>query len=467
MKVTQVAVRPTQSSDEAGRPALTPELLAATGARYSRSNDGLDAILAKIDPDNPDKSVDSIFRFIDYGHQSVADMVPVALFMDGISMWLAYHIWSLCPTAGGQESSTRYIQLTAENLPDAAQIGIPPSLRDEWRAAMDEALDSYQSALAFWHDVAEKDPSVMRIPATLLGDDSDKATKAVARMKRNYAFDRARYFLPAALKTNVMMIQSARAWVGLCQQLFSHPLPEAQQLAARIRDELELVAPRMIKHAARSESFARGIEIEWKQLINIAWMTMNAPSDSAPEFEVASIRSNPRLEVWGAPDDGGAIFAQDLAQHDTRYAFIGEELRRTPVRFGWGQVAFGDIRDLNRHRTGTKVCLLMPWGFYGATDQTDDAAYGDVAAVGARLAGKCMEQLRAGQASFVYWMNLGTQFDFEHTTTADKFIYEAELRTGVGAHYRYAQHLREVLQLWYEKFPATRGVILEGSAEPE
>lgn len=36
------------------------------------------------------------------------------------------------------------------------------------------------------------------------------------------------------------------------------------------------------------------------------------------------------------------------------------ELRRTPVRFGWDQISFGDIRDLNRHRTGTKVCLLMP-----------------------------------------------------------------------------------------------------------
>lgn len=465
MKVTQVALRPTQASNDASRPALTPELLAATGARYSRSNDGLDAILAKIDPENPDKSIDSIFRFIDYGHQSVADMVPVALFMDGISMWLAYHIWSLCPTAGGQESSTRYIQLAPENLPDAEEIGIPESQRDSWRDAMSEALQNYESALNFWHGVAEKDPSVMRIPATLLNDDSDKARKTVARMKRNYAFDRARYFLPVALKTNVMMVQSARAWVNLCQQLFSHPLPEAQQLATHIRDELELVAPRMIKHAAQSDSLTRGLEIEWKQLINVAWMTMN--NSPAPEFDVAAVRSNPRLEVWGAPDDGGAIFAEDLRQHETRYAFIGEELRRTPVRFGWGQVAFGDIRDLNRHRTGTKVCLLMPWGFYGATDQTDDANYHQLAARGAQLAGRCMEALRAGQTSFVYWMNLGAQFDFEHTTTADKFIYEAELRTGVGAHYRYANHLREVLQLWYDKFPATRGLILEGSAEPE
>nr|MDQ2730535.1 hypothetical protein [Armatimonadota bacterium] len=60
-----------------------------------------------------------------------------------------------------------------------------------------------------------------------------------------------------------------------------------------------------------------------------------------------------------------------------------------------------------------------------------------------------------------------TQYPFEHSTTADKFIYEAELRTGTGAHFRYARHLHDALELWYEKFPETRGLVLEGSAEPE
>ncbi len=46
-------------------------------------------------------------------------------------------------------------------------------------------------------------------------------------------------------------------------------------------------------------------------------------------------------------------------------------------------------------------------------------------------------------------------------------LYEAELRTGTGAHYRYARHLRDVLALWYDRYPATRGLVLEGSAEPE
>src|SRR3982751_4081904 len=124
MKVTQVALRPTPASESAGRPSLTPELLAASGARYSRNNEGLESILSKIDPDNLDKSVDSIFKMIDYGHQSIADMAPVAMFIDGISIWLAYYVWTLVPTAGGQESSTRYIRLSAETMAPPAELGV-------------------------------------------------------------------------------------------------------------------------------------------------------------------------------------------------------------------------------------------------------------------------------------------------------------------------------------------------------
>src|ERR1017187_400504 len=87
IQATQVSICPSEASKKAGRPALTPELLAASGARYSRNNEGLESILSKIDPNNLEKSVDSIFRMVDYGHQSIADMVPVALFIYGISIW--------------------------------------------------------------------------------------------------------------------------------------------------------------------------------------------------------------------------------------------------------------------------------------------------------------------------------------------------------------------------------------------
>ena len=50
LRVTHVALTSTPDAKAAGRPELTPELLSATGARYSRSIDGLEVILSKIDP---------------------------------------------------------------------------------------------------------------------------------------------------------------------------------------------------------------------------------------------------------------------------------------------------------------------------------------------------------------------------------------------------------------------------------
>jgi thymidylate synthase ThyX len=464
MKVTQVALRPTPASDAAGRPALTPELLAASGARYSRNNEGLNAILSKIDPNNLDKSVDGIFRMIDYGHQSIADMAPVAIFMDDVSLWLAYYVWSICPTAGGQESSTRYINYAAVQSLDASAFGIPENQRDEWQGAMQQAFAAYEQVLALWEDVAAQRPEVTRIPQSLLEDDSEKARKQVARMKRNYAFDRARYFLPVAAPTNLMLVMSARGWVNLCQHLLSHPLPEAQTLGALVRDELTLATPRLLKHATEKSSIARGLRDAMENYQRLA-------ARQSEEYLQANSAAHPATAFLEAfPPSGERDFAQDLLFHDNRYAWIGDDLKRTMVRFGWEAVALAELRDLNRHRTGTKYCPLVPCGFYAAQEQwlaAENEALGASCAMGRNLSRKAQELLRAGDASYLYWTLLGTQYFFEHTTTADKFLYEAELRTGTGAHFRYAEHLHDALQLWFEKFPETRGLVLEGSAEPE
>jgi thymidylate synthase ThyX len=467
MKVTQVAICPSEASKRTSRPALTPELLAASGARYSRNNEGLEAILSKINPENLEKSVDSIFRMVDYGHQSIADMVPVAMFIDGISIWLAYHVWSFCPTAGGQESSTRYLKLSADGLIAPEILGIPAEETSAWTKLMLEAFAAYQSALHLWEEIGKANPALMGIPKSLMSDASDSAQKKVQRMKRNFAFDRARYFMPVGASTNIMLVMSARAWVQLCQQLLAHPLAEPRRLGQAIREELAISAPRMLRHATCLETTQRAIAHEFQRVIQMA-------ASGGPVTGGSS--ATPYLEVMAPAGANGNQFAADLAQHENRYAPIGSSLQRTSVRFGWSGIGFAEIRDLNRHRTGSKYCPLVPRGFYAADDQLtpqadprgeNQAGLAALTRIGHTTIAEALLRLRTGSPSYVYWTLLGTEYPFEHVTTADKFIYEAELRTGVGAHFRYAKHLRDVLALWYEKFPATKKLILEGDAEPE
>jgi thymidylate synthase ThyX len=486
MKVTQVAIRPTSASDEAGRPALTPELLAASGARYSRSNEGLETILSRIDPANLDKSVDGIFRMIDYGHQSIADMAPVAMFIDGISIWLAYHVWTLCPTAGGQESSTRYIAIGPEALVRPDALGIPEGLWGPWADLTQHCFDAYEEALSIWDELGQREPALTRIPQSLLQDPADKARRQVARMRRNYSFDRARYFLPAAAATNMMLVMSARAWVQLVQHLLAHPCAEAQQLGSLAAEELGLAAPRLLRHAVAKDYMLGGAAQQFAATAERA-RHYGAPylDPDAPDFEHPPA---PRLEVYPPADVQGDDLAAALAFHPNRYAWTGSALQRTMVRFGWDAVALAEIRDLNRHRTGTKHCPLIPRGFYWAADMwpterhsgngqspgssAEQLAGGyqrlmELARVGREASARTLELLRAEDPTNVYWGLLGTQYEFEHSTTADKFIYEVELRTGTGSHYRYARHLHDTLALWHELYPHTRGLVLEGSAEPE
>ncbi len=474
MKVTQVAIRPSQASDAAGRPSLTPELLAATGARYSRNNEGLEAIISKIDPANPDASVDSIFRMVDYGHQSILDMVPVAMFIDDISIWLAYYIWSLSPTAGGQESSTRYIKISPDSVISPEILGIPPEQIGEWGKLMDRAFESYSTALSFWEAIAQKNPEVTKIPSSLLAENSESSRKKLGRMLRNYAFDRARYFLPIATATNIMLSMSARGWVQLCQYLLSSPLKEPKLLGEKIKQELSLSTSRMLKHAVEKTSIVQGLQKEFKDLVDKAAL-LNLPHLSDPNGSIAT-PCEAFLDIQAPSDIQENDIVESLQFHDNRYSWVGNSLQRISVRFGWSAVAFAEIRDLNRHRTGSKYCPLVPQGFYSALDQipetleeysSDRELLQSLSDIGAQSISTARNLMLNHDYSYIYWLLLGTQLPFEHLTTADKFIYEAELRTGTGAHFRYAQHLHDVLDLWFKKFPASQSFILEGTSEPE
>lgn len=473
MKVQYVSISPTQAASELNCYSLTPELLAATGARYSRNNEGLDSILSKVDFSNPDKSVDSVFKMLDYGHASIADMAPIALFIDDISLFAAYYIWTLCPTAGGQECSTRYIKLNLDGVVSAEEIGLPQNLVDKYNEFNRNAFDSYSDCLQAWQAIADKNPHTTKIPESLLNSDSPKDKKQVERMKRNFAFDRARVHLPVSAMTGVMMVQSARSWANLASHLQSHHLKEFKSLGANIAESLALGAPRLLKHTKENEAMRNMIEFEFKNSQRLASHFGKNSSNSygADYFKVDSFLITqcfePNRKLLGSFIEGGCKI------RNNRYSPFSHHVNQISVNFAWKGISFGEIRDLNRHRTGNKYCPLVPIGFYGALDQLQERESYESKVIiqedtkSEDVAFNARDMILSKIHEYFYFTKLGNQYYFEHTTTADKFIYEMELRTGVGAHYRYAKHCKELLNLWYKEFPETQSLLFEGSAEPE
>lgn len=448
MRITGLALVPPPTA--AKMPQVTPELLASVLARYSRSNDGLDAILAKVDPADPDASIDRILKFVDYGHASIGGLTGgLAVALDDVSMWLAYKLFEIAQMADGQESSTRYITLAPEALPSAEALGVPDDLAARWREVMGRAFAAYQTEYARLDALGEREPERMRLPAG--------AKPAVAaRLRKNYALDRARYFIPLATRTNVALVQSSRMWAQTVKHLASLPQPEARAAADLIRAELLKISPRLMRHSSAEASYEKQAAAELAASLRMGLERL-ATTPLADETWVHVDRACPPfLPAWQSVPDA-------LSARANRYGQQGPGTRRLRVGFAWNNLAIAELRDLNRHRTGHRYTPLIQAGFY-LPPEISPAGHARLLADQAELTRALMER---GSSAYVYSLLLGAQTPFEHTTHADKFIYEAELRTGMGAHFRYAEHLASALEAFYVQVPEARPWVVQGTAEPE
>jgi thymidylate synthase ThyX len=448
MKVTGLAIVPPPAA--AALPKVTPELLASVLARYSRSNEGLGKILEKVDIANPDESIDRILKFVDYGHASIGGLTGgLAIALDDVSMWLAYKIFEIAQMADGQESSTRYITMAATNLPTPAELGIPADLAPRWTALMAKSFAAYQAEYSRLDQLALAQPNLVRLP-------KDARPAVVTRLRKNYALDRARYFIPLATRTNLGLVQSSRMWSTTVKHLESLPNPEAKAAAKLIRDELLKQSPRLMRHGGAEKSFEEQARQELATSLKLGRERLS----SAPLGDEVWVHVDRATPPWLSEPQS---VAESLRHRANRYGQQGTATRRMRVTFAWNNMALAELRDLNRHRTGNRYTPLIQAGFY-LPPEIDRASHAQLLADQLALTRELMER---GSPAYVYSLLLGAQTPFEHSTHADKFIYEAELRTGMGAHYRYAEHLSAALREFLKSVPDARQWVVEGTAEPE
>jgi len=448
MKVTGLALVPPPAA--ADLPKVTPELLASVLARYSRSNEGLAAILEKVDIQNPEASIDRILKFVDYGHASIGGLTGgLAIALDDISMWLAYKIFEIAQMGDGQESSTRYIAMNAANVPAAAELGVPADLAPRWEALLARAFAAYHAEYARLDALAEAEPQRVRYPA-------GAKPGVIARLRKNYALDRARYFIPLATRTNLGLVQSSRMWAETVKHLDSLPHPEARTAAKLIRDELMKQSPRLMRHSFGEKSH----EVQAAQDLAASLALGRARLSSAPLADEVWVQVDRAAPPWLPATQS---VGEALRHRANRYGQQGAATRRMRVAFAWNNLALAELRDLNRHRTGHRHTPFIQAGFY-LPPEIDRAPHADLLAEQLELTRELMAR---GSPAYVHSLLLGAQTPFEHSTHADKFIYEAELRTGQGAHFRYAEHLSAALRAFFAQVPEAREWVVEGTAEPE
>jgi len=440
MKITAIAIVPPTSAEDS--PKATPELLASCLAKYSRSNEGLETIMGKIDWDNPDKSVDAIFKMIDYGHASIGGLtgsIPIAI--DGLTMFAAYKIFDIAQLVDGQESSTRYIKLDATSLPDPREIGIPEEHCEEWTSLMTEAFSIYNNEYNKLDRLATNHPELTRIP-------EDVSPKVRERMLKNYALDRARYYIPFATKTSAAYIMNAREWSRVIKMLASFTeFPELVQIADECRKELSKFAPRLVKHTFPDEASLTVAEGETSDYSD----HMATHKVDTKDIEIDTDFNSPFFPL---------VHASFVGKKD-RYSFTERSLSLSTASYKITGLPIAELRDLNRHRSGSKIAeFSYSNGFYVPEEVSFSEDFIE------RLS------LFNEKVHSVYTRLLGNTVDFTHMSSLDKIIYEIELRTGLGAHFVYSDIMTRVASSLIDRIYAKEGFnigeyIILGKAEPE
>jgi hypothetical protein len=363
-------------------------------------------------------------------------------------MFLAYKIFEIAQLVDGQESSTRYIKMSPESLVLPVELGIPAEISREWYDFMANSFKIYSDEYNKLDEIATKFPEKLRIPP-------DEPEKFRQRILKNYALDRCRGFIPLATKTSAAYVMTARAWCQTLKELEAIPLIEAQKATNHIRRELQKIVPNLIKHSFAddasifqaknllnySSDFIRGRDVETKNISDEVFVEI---FDKNPNFL-------PKINT----------VENSFAYKTNRYSVVGSDIKRRFVRFAFNNISIAELRDLNRHRSGNKFTPLAPVGFY-LPPELHGEDYKDFFERYSNL----LKKLAKHNLQY-YGYLLGTQVAFEHSSHLDKVIYEIELRTGKGAHFRYAEHLRKVAEKLIEISPELKPYIQIGTAEPE
>ncbi|MBW3625171.1 MAG: FAD-dependent thymidylate synthase [Armatimonadetes bacterium] len=250
---------------------LPPEVCAYLFARYSRSREGVrQMLLAMLDDSDAffsqgaevveqndaqlEQALTKARAFAEkwiagYGHKSPAEVAPIHLCFEGVSILFTKVIEDFRLTSP-QEKSTRYVIFSRETLyrptfrrPDGS---IDQSLTNDVSHYLDGMMDAYHRAVE----------AVKARCKEVFAREEGQSERGYETLMTTKACDLCRYLLPVATETNAGVFANAREWEYVISRLLSHELPEAREMGQRVLDEATKVAPTLIKYARFTPYYA-------------------------------------------------------------------------------------------------------------------------------------------------------------------------------------------------------------------
>lgn len=428
-----------------------------------------------------DRSGSDFYRriFIEYGDESISELVTAQMGVQGISNVCAQIMEDSRIGLSFLEKSSRYVSYTRKisgryQFMDADSCGFSGELASEYEDVCTGLFDSYSSLVETLTAHIEERFPVNDVVSRISEKDRDVEEKAIERAYRRAVsarvLDDARFLLPASTKTNLGITGNARAFLNLILRLKASGIEEAKKLAGNMESELEAEFPELIE-AARDSHAQKSIEYRISRN-NIVMKDLLPDGNQLTEMishmqeqEFANI-----IETLFYKTDGKTDSATALTKICNEISGLRENRRDKPGRifeipemsFRVG-MSFGTFRDFHRHRMFTIIRGYLKGG--GKKFMPDLVSslpeerekYNRAMNSADILWKKLVEKYGAEMSQ--YAVPFGQIYPFYVKGNLQEFTYFIELRSTPAAHYEIRRVAREMYSAICKVYPVASNII--------
>jgi len=392
---------------------LEPEATAMLSALYSRSIDSVTKHIDEVRERGSAKFMRSFY--VGFSHKSIADTAVTTLYIENVSMLNAKSIQDN-PLYSGQESSTRYIDFSKQDIITPVKDDELTEIQETWRKFY---IDNMEPLCNHLSTIYPRSPE----------DDNSKWEKSI-KVK---AFDILRSVLPAGTATKLSWTTNLRQAHDVLSVTSHHPLEEVRITSSKMLDELKSKYPDSFSHRS-------ALDKEDYFVINSNDIAYHWDRQRLNRYEYSLCKDNNVIMVK-TPDK------QIL--HDNYYGMIANrpvrtELPRVTNRAGEFQfiyrLDYGSFRDIQRHRAGytTMPLLTDTLGFNTwYLKQMPLSMATDLISLLCNQRDKLdnvSKRLGLSEAERQYMIPMGYNVQVESNYTLRQALYVVELRSGIDVH---------------------------------
>ncbi len=409
---------------------LTPEDVAMLQALYSRSAESVDVHLEKVKQTGSGKFMSTYY--VGYGHKSIADCGSTTMFIEDVSLLAAKAIQDW-PLYSGQETSTRYINMSQQRIHDPINSPDSQEIIAHWMSFYETKQKRVAEHVRVTHPRRE-------------GENEESYERAV----KARTFDILRGFLPAGITTQLSWHTNLRQAGDHLAWLREHPAIEVRDLARSLAHTL---------HSSYASSgfdkALKGDQLDWMMQVANG---LTYPIVANDEYDGASTPMHVNFNIH-YPSCYDRLLAK--RPRGCPLPHFMTDFGQTKFEFG---LDFGSYRDLQRHRNGVVRMPLLntelgfePWYLEQLDNETRAEAEQLIATQIERIRSRLIvggtKNFAANAVDKQYITALGFRVPCLVTMALPALLYFLELRTQKTVHPTLRTKALQMAKLFKEAWP--------------